>query len=143
MRSLFAAAFTVAAPVFASAEGITVTEAFSPLAPPGAMAHAAYMTITNDGDKIRNLVGVAAADYHMVHLHQSTDQDGVATMAPLHQIAIEPGQSATLRPGQIHVMLMRPKKQFGTGDSISLTLEFADGETVSVDAVVMGRDGNS
>ena len=137
------AALAILAPQLAFAQDITVTGAFSPLAPPTAMAHAAYMTITNDGDVARNLVGVSAGAYAMVHLHQTKETDGMATMIPVHQITIQPGQSLTLEQGATHVMLMRPKEAQVEGGTIALTLEFANGENVPFLATVQRTHGGS
>lgn len=136
MRYAVTAAMLLA-PTLGFAGGVTVDEAWVPLAPPTAQAHAAFMTITNEGDVARSLVGVTAEGYRMVHLHLSEEKDGIATMKPVHQIEIEPGQSVVLEHGGLHVMLMGPEGALSEGGDVTLGLEFADGETVPVSAKVM------
>lgn len=140
IRSVLAALML---PSVACAGGLTVADATIPLAPPGAMAHAAYFTLTNEGGTDRELIGVAADGYAVVHLHRSEEKDGIATMSAVDLIRLAPGQSVTFAPGGLHVMLMRPEAALHAGDSVTLTLEFANGERLSVPATVMARDNGS
>lgn len=135
-RTLLAFALT-AWPAFASAGDLTVDHAMVPLAPPGSMAHAAFMTITNDGDTTRSLIGVTAEGYKMAHLHQSTETDGVAMMQAMHQLDIAPGQSVTFEHGGLHIMLMHPMSAMTEGDTVPLLLDFANGEKLPVTATVL------
>ena len=79
----------------------------------------------------------------MSHLHQSADVDGIATMTAMHQLDIKPGQTITLAPGGLHVMLMQPRAPLSLGGTVALELNFANGETVLVDATVVRLDGSS
>lgn len=127
----------------AFAQDIRIQGAYVPLAPPGVMAHAAYMTLENTGELPRSLVGVSADGYAMAHLHQSMDHDGVATMSMVGQLEIAPGQAVMLEPGSFHIMLMRPKEMLKAGDAVTIALEFANGETQFVVALVKERDSGS
>lgn len=120
----------------AMAEDLTIDGAIVPLAPPGVMAHAAFMTIENTGAAPRSLIGVRAAGYAMAHLHQSTEAAGIATMSAVHQVQIAPGQRVTLAHGGLHIMLMRPAAPLAEGDAVALELEFANGAVLPVTAVV-------
>ncbi|KUP91298.1 copper chaperone PCu(A)C [Tritonibacter horizontis] len=120
----------------AFAQQLRVEAAYVPLAPPGVMTHAAYMTLANAGTAPLRLVGVTAAGYAMAHLHASAEQDGVATMAMLHQLEIAPGQTIALAPGGLHIMLMHPDRTLQAGDTVELVLSFADGTSQSVTATV-------
>lgn len=130
-------------PLPALADGIMVVDAWVPAAPPTAMAHAAYVTLQNDGTEPRVLTGVSAAGYAMSHLHESRETDGVATMTMLHQIEIPPGAVLTMKTGGLHIMLMRPEAPIAEGDLVTLSLTFTNGETVTVDAPVKARDAKS
>ena len=124
------------APTLAFAGDVTVTDAYIPLTPPGMMAQAAYMTLTNSGDVSRNLIGVSAEGYAMVHIHRSEHSAGVATMSSVDVIEIAPGQSVELAPGGLHIMLMHPKNPQAEGAMVPLSLRFADGEVLDVSAEV-------
>ena len=127
-------------PTVGLADGLMVKNAMVPVAPPSAKAHAAYMELHNHGDALKALIGVTAEGYAMAHLHVSEEKDGVATMSAVSQIDIAPEQSVALMPGGLHIMLMRPSAPVAEGDTVAITLEFADGSTQAVTARVMKRD---
>lgn len=133
----------IAAASVTVAEGIEIKDAYVPIAPPAAMSHAAYMTLENTGETTRSLIGVSADGYGMTHLHESKETDGVAVMSMLHQLDIAPGQSVSLMPGSFHVMLMRPEGPIAVGDTVPLTLRFANGSEITVTATVKERDTGS
>ena len=130
-------------PSLALAGEITVSDAYVPAAPTGAMAHAAYMELTNTGTETRSLIGLKSPTYAMVHLHQSVEKDGIATMSAVHQLDIKPGQTVKLEPGGYHVMLMKPLAPLGVGDTVDLVLEFANGEMLEATASVVRLNGSS
>ena len=107
-----------------------------PLAPPGAMAHAAYMTLTNAGDVPRQLIGVQAQGYLIAHIHRTELKDDIVSMSSVDLMEIAPGQTVAFEQGGLHVMLMRPEGPLENGGTVELTLEFANGETLPVSAKV-------
>lgn len=127
----------------ATAQGISISEAYIPLAPPGSRAHAAYLTLSNTGSEKRSLIGVTAQGYGMAHLHQSTELSGVAAMSAVHQLEIAAGQTVALTPGDLHIMLMQPALSQVAGVSVKLTLHFANGQDVNTQATITQRDGGS
>ena len=138
MKWLPALAF-LGLPTAALSGGLEVSKAMVPLAPPGMMAHAAFMEITNTGDATRRLIGANAKGYAKAHIHLSEEKDGIATMSAVDLVDIAPGQTVVFAHGGLHVMLMRPESALAEGDTVELTLEFANGETVPVAATVMKR----
>lgn len=130
-------------PGAALAGDLSVSDPFVPLAPPGVMAHAAYFTLTNTGSSARQLVGVNAKGYAMAHIHRSEVTDGVAAMSSVDEVTISPGQTVTFSHGGLHVMLMHPSVPLVQGDTIALSLQFANGETLTVSADIRRRDHGS
>jgi copper(I)-binding protein len=117
---LFAVAAAHAAPLqFRSAR--------IPEAPPGARAMAAYMTIVNDSERERIITDVSSDDFGEVQVHRSVVEDGVAKMEPLESLRIPPGESVTLEPGGIHLMLIEPKDHYIDGELLRLVFEESDG----------------
>lgn len=139
MRGLPALALLALLPLAAAAGELRATGAVVPLAPPGAMVHAAYFTLTNAGAAPRLLVGVRAEGYAAAHLHRSTESGGVVTMSAVAIVEIGPGRSVDFAPGGLHVMLMRPAAPLAEGASVPLVLEFADGTLLQVAATVTAR----
>ena len=137
--SLFLALF----PCAALADALTPSAPFIPAAPPAAMAHAAYMTLSNDGDAPVDLIGVKAAGYMMAHIHQTAETDGIATMSSVDLISVAPGQSIVFERGGLHIMLMKPMAPVGEGQTVSITLDYADGTAQTIDVPVVAHDYGS
>lgn len=98
---------------------------------------AVYGVVTNSGDEAITAVSAAVAVAERVELHETTMNDeGQMSMSEKeggYQIA--PGESLTFEPGGPHIML------FGIDaatypDSVAVSLEFDNGETLSFDAEV-------
>lgn len=143
MRRAILVAAALLSATSVAAQDISVDAAYIPIAPPGVMSHAAYLTLANTGNRTRSLIGVTAQGYTMAHLHQSQVQSGVAAMSMIHQLDIAPGQTVSLMPGGLHIMLMHPQGKLSAGETVSLTLHFANGEDISAIATVQPRDGGS
>lgn len=124
-------------PTAVLAGDLIVKNPMVPLAPPSAMAHAAYFTLTNTGDETRQLIGVRADDYVTARIHKTEEKDGVSSMIPVDLIEIAPGQSLVFEQGALHVMLMRPEAVLKEGAKVDLSLVFADGEILFIAADVM------
>jgi len=126
-----------------AAQDIAIQKAFVPLAPPGAMSHAAYLDLTNTSAQTRSLIGVSAQGYGMAHLHESKHQGGVAVMSMVHQLDIAPGQTVSFRPGSLHIMLLHPDGPKAKGDTVVLTLHFSNGDNATAEAVSKTKDNGS
>lgn len=99
----------------------------------------AYMKIVNGGDEPVILTGVRSGIATMSHVHMtSTNAEGVSSMAPAHDIEIQPGKAFVLEPGGFHVMLMGLNTAMREGESHELTLLFSDGDPVMVEVPILG-----
>ena len=115
---------------------ITVTDPWVREAPPGAKATAAYMTISNTSSRTVQLDSAASADFEMVEMHRTEMHDGMAHMKKQTGIRIEAGKNVQLKPGDFHLMLMRPRRSLKAGDQCGLQLRFDNGESIAVQAIV-------
>lgn len=91
-----------------------------------------FATITNSSAKDVTLVGGSAEIANVVEVHEVVMLDGEMKMqAKDGGILIPAGESVTLEPGGLHVMLMGLKKPILDGDMITVTLDFegADSQT--------------
>lgn len=86
---------------------------------------AVYFVIRNNGQKDEALHDVAApAVTDEAMLHESKTVDNIMTMEHVHQIDVPAGESVTLKPGGLHIMLMDVKEELQPGDSVRLVLYF-------------------
>lgn len=119
---------------------IQVHHIWSRANPPMAHAGAVYLTITNTGDAPDRLVATSTEAAEAAHLHTHLVENDIAKMRPVEAIEIEPGESLTLEPGGLHIMLMGLKRTFAEGDTFDMELTFAEAGTVEVGVRVEAID---
>jgi len=107
-------------------------------ATPGqARTGAGYMTITNTGTAADRLVKAETPVSGTVELHLMAVKDGVMTMREVEGgIEIPAGETVTLAPGGLHVMMMGLKSKLVEGETFPLTLTFEKAGTVTVEIKV-------
>ena len=89
-----------------------------------------FAEITNNTDADITLVGGQAEIAGMVEVHEVVMVDGAMKMQKKEGgIVIPAGQSVTLEPGGLHVMLMGLKKAILDGDEVTVTLDFEGAES--------------
>lgn len=103
--------------------------ALSPV--PGRPA-AAYFTLTGD-EKDRSLTKVDVAGAERVMLHETVETDGIASMQHIDAVALPAGETVVFERGGRHVMIFGLAEPL-EGEAITMTLTFADGETLEVQA---------
>lgn len=109
-------------------------------APPNVKTLAAYLEIKNDGEKPRILTRVSSPAFDQAGIHQTVMHGNMAHMEHLKELTIPPHASVTLKPGEMHLMLMGAKKALKTGDQVPLTLTFQDGKKITVVATVRASE---
>lgn len=120
----------------AGSSDVSVKDPWVRLAPPNAKVNAAYFMLHNKGKAEKALLSAESSAFAKVELHLSKVENGVAIMEKVAQISVPADGMVELKPGGLHVMLIEPKKEIKEGDAIPLTLTFADGEKVEVEAKV-------
>lgn len=118
---------TLSAPAFAA--DVSVNDAYARTVPPGQPNSAAFMQITNNGDTAITVTGASTSAADVAELHTHTQDNGIMRMRRLDGIELPAGQTVSLQPGGLHVMLIGLEKNLSEGESVDLTLEFSDGST--------------
>ncbi|MBF0358344.1 MAG: copper chaperone PCu(A)C [Magnetococcales bacterium] len=127
----------------AMADGIKVEEAWVRAAPPSVKVLAAYMTIKNDGDTGKTIIGAHSPQFAKVEFHESLNLNGMATMIARDSLVIGAGSEVALKPGGYHMMLIGSQRMIHPGDKISLTLLFSDRTSHEVIANVRKGHGKA
>ena len=111
--------------------------------PPGAQVAGGYLVITNRGEKADRLVGGTAPNAKAVEVHESSvSADGVARMRPVAEgLIIPPGETVTLAPGGVHLMIIAPKDPLKVGEQYSAILRFENAGEVPLDFDVVPVGG--
>ena len=86
---------------------------------------AAYLLISNMTDQGDGLIGASSDVANITEIYLSKmDAEGTMTMERQDLIGIPAGETVTLEPGGLHVMLMNLVHDLNVGDNFDLTLEF-------------------
>ncbi len=99
---------------------------------------AAYFAV-HGGAKADTLLAVSTPAALKAELHESMKGDhGMMAMAPLKDVAVPAGGELAFAPGGRHVMLFSIGPAVKPGDKVPLTLSFAGGKTLTLQAQVVG-----
>lgn len=126
-----------------STDGVDVDNAWARTSPMMTSAGAVYMDLTAaDGDSLLS-ASVDPSIASSVEVHETVSADGMTddtmdgemegamTMQPVDSIELPAGDTVSLEPGGLHIMLLDLVSPLETGQTIELTLHFADaGEQV-------------
>jgi copper(I)-binding protein len=121
---------------------LAISDAWIREAPPATSVLAAYMTIENSGESVQQITGMESPDFRSAEIHRTVVEDGVAKMLPVDDLGVAAGDSVSLEPGGLHVMLFDPQRPLRDGDSATLLVHTASGATITVQAAVRRMTGD-
>lgn len=76
------------------------------------------------------ILSARSPSFASVELHETRVIDGVSKMRPVPSLRIAPDGAAILRPGGMHLMLMRPGSALKAGSRVVVEFELAGGGTL-------------
>lgn len=121
----------------AALDDLRIAHPFALPTPPGAPNGAAYLDITVNGERPARLIGAESPVSGRVEIHTMRLDGETMVMRPLEALEIAPGETLTMRPGGgPHLMLLELKAPLVAGESVPLTLEFAERGRMEVEAWV-------
>jgi periplasmic copper chaperone A len=130
----FATGLVVAGAALAQTSGLEVSNAWARATPGRSQTGAIYLTVVSPtADK---LVSASTPAAKKAELHTTTMTGMVMKMRPLSDLDIPAGQSVTLKPGGMHIMLTGLEKPLRAGQTFPLTLTFDKAGTRTVDVAV-------
>ena len=132
-------ALALAAPAFAGG-GVTIAQPWMRFIIKARPA-AGYFSLRNAGDKPVTLTGARSPACGMLMLHESKEENGVASMRPVASVVVPAGGTLDFAPGGYHLMCMQPLPALKVGASVMVTLTFAGGQTLSAPFPVKGPGG--
>ncbi len=134
----------VSYPVFADdTQDISINNVWISEAPPSVTTLAAYATIYNGSNETKTLASVSSPLFSSIEIHLSKVVEGIARMEKQSSLTINPKESIELAPGSYHLMLFNPDKPLQAGNSVSISFNFSDGTSLSVEAFVLKRQNDS
>ncbi|MGV8951967.1 MAG: copper chaperone PCu(A)C [Cypionkella sp.] len=106
---------------------------------PNAPVGGAFVTITNTGTSDDLLVSVSSPAADVGQLHEMKMDGDVMKMRALPDgLVIPAGQTVTLEPQGLHIMLMGLKQALVEGETVKLTLTFEKAGSVDLDLPILG-----
>lgn len=88
---------------------------------------AGFGSIENPCPEPVEIVGVSSPAFGDVSLHETRIVDGVSRMQALPSLRIAAGDTATLAPSGLHLMLMQPRAPLQAGDKVAVDFVLKDG----------------
>lgn len=117
-----------------SAPGITLSDAFIRLpAVPGSPG-AAYFTVSQGNGAPRRIAAVYVEGAERAEMHETVTTNGISSMKPVKDVAIEAGKSVSFKPGGLHVMLFDVSDTLKQGGTTELTITLDNGDKATVPA---------
>lgn len=120
------------------AKPVTIEAAWARSTASMARNGAAYMTIINHSNKTDVLLGLSTPVATKAELHGHFMEDGMMSMRQLMQKEFGSHTHTTLKPGDMHIMLMGLKEPVQEGASFPVTLSFQNAGDIVVNVVVKG-----
>lgn len=101
---------------------------------------AVYFEITNNNGAADTLVSVESNAANVIEIHETIMENEVMKMQPLADgLPLPAGEAVSLEPGGKHIMLIGLTSELVEGESIALTLNFANAEPVTIEAEVRSQ----
>jgi copper(I)-binding protein len=117
-------------------DNVTFDDPYVRGVPPGQPNSAAFVQIVNKDSADHALVGGSSPASEVVELHTHTMEDGMMRMRQVDKIDLPAGETVSLKPGGLHVMLIGLKQKLVPGEQVDITLTFEDGSEVTLKAPV-------
>ena len=117
----------------ARAGDIEVKAPWSRATVPGASVAAGYLAIENKGAEADRLTGATTAAAEKVEIHEMSMEGDIMKMRAVPEgVEIRPGETVTLKPGGVHLMLIGLKQRLLPGATVPVTLSFARAGQIAV-----------
>ena len=102
---------------------ISIIGATIPLAPANAAVNAGYVKFTNTSDKDVEFHNFTSPVYDSVEMHITENDSGTARMKRVKKIIVPANSSIELKPGGTHLMLIGPRREVKSGESVLMIAE--------------------
>lgn len=126
-----------------NAPGITLGDATIRLpAVPGSPG-AAYFTVSQGSGAARKIAGVYVEGAERAEMHETVTANGISSMRPIKEVALEAGKTTSFKPGGLHVMLFNLDDTLKAGNTTEITITLDNGDKASVPARIATIGGGN
>lgn len=117
-------------------DDVAVEGAYVRAVPPGQSNSAAFMKISNQGAAAHALVGGSTPAAKALELHTHTMEGGMMRMRQVEKIDLPAGDTVSLQPGGLHLMLIGLQQKLVPMESVPITLRFEDGSEKTLEVPI-------
>ena len=128
LRALLAIALTLVSSALGASDTLIISDAWVRATPPGKMMTAGYASLENVSKDVITITGVSAEVAGHTSLHETRIERDRSTMRPVAQLSIKAGERVSLKPGGLHIMLMKLSEPLTDGQSIDICLELENND---------------
>ena len=130
LRALFAIALTLVSSALGASDTLIISDAWVRATPPGKMMTAGYASLENVSKDVITITGVSAEVAGHTSLHETRIERDRSTMLPVAKLSIKAGERVSLKPGGLHIMLMKLSEPLTDGQSIDICLELENNDSL-------------
>jgi copper(I)-binding protein len=87
------------------------------------------------------LASASSSACGMLMMHKSEEMNGMGSMQDVSSVAVPAGGTVKFAPGGYHLMCMNPTAAIKPGGSVSVTLNFSDGNKIDTLFAVRNAQG--
>lgn len=127
---VFVFVFVLSAPVAARECRPQVLEGWVRMPPNKMPMMAGFGRIVNRCPTPVTIISARSPSFGSVELHETRVVDGISRMRPVPQLRLAPDGAAVLKPGGMHLMLMRPAATLKSGSKVVVEFALAGGGTL-------------
>lgn len=136
MKTTLLTVLCTAFPIVAKAD-VTITEPWARASVLASRPAAVYMSLSSDTDDRLLSVTTPAVDHVMIHAIE-TDDKNVSRMQHREVLELPTGDTVTLAPGGMHLMLMGLSEKLVEGSHVPVTLSFEKAGEITTDVPILG-----
>ncbi len=104
----------------------------------GTKTTAGYLDIVNPTKKDITIKVKSVEGFEFIELHETYEEDGMMSMRMLDELVVKAESKSSLKPGGLHLMFMKAKKEFKEKDKLKVVLT-KDGVDLEIELPFMNR----
>jgi hypothetical protein len=117
---------------------LEISQPWARATPPTAPTGGGYLSVKNTGTTPDRLISASSPAAGIVQVHEMKMEGNVMRMREIDgPLEIKPGETVTLAPGGMHLMMMGLKAPLKQGEKVPLTLVFEKAGKIDVELVVV------
>jgi periplasmic copper chaperone A len=126
-----------------NAPGVTVADAIVRLPAVAGAPGVAYFAVALGSGPARKVSGVYVEGAERAEMHETVTENGVSSMQPVKDVALEKGKTITFSPGGLHIMLFGVADTLKPGGTTEITITLDNGDKVSAPARIESIGGQA